>query len=68
VMRLGRYSTKWTHEDDERLLGMVAAKKPRMLIGAALRRTTRAVQTRLKILRRDLAQTRDTVKDFTPVP
>jgi hypothetical protein len=51
-------SRKWTAEEDERLLKMVAAKKPRVLIGAAVRRSTRAVQTRLKSLRRDLARTR----------
>jgi hypothetical protein len=48
--------SKWTPEDDERLLMMSAAKKPHVLIGASLRRSTRAVNARLRILRHQLTQ------------
>ena len=49
---------KWTPEEDNRLLRMSAAKKPRALIGTALRRTTAAAAARLIILRHELARTR----------
>jgi hypothetical protein len=49
-------SYKWTPEEDERLLQMAAAKRPRVLIGASLGRTSRAITRRLMVLR----QRRDT--------
>jgi hypothetical protein len=46
-----RSSPKWSDEDDERLLQMAAAKRSHIMIGVALRRTSKAVNRRLQILR-----------------
>jgi hypothetical protein len=41
---------KWTPEEDERLLELVATGKPHLMIGAALGRTAGAIVGRLSIL------------------
>jgi hypothetical protein len=46
-------SKKWTTEEDELLLKLVAANKLRFAIAAALRRTSKGVDRRLNVLRRD---------------
>jgi hypothetical protein len=45
-------SKAWRPEDDERLRKMEAANKSRFVMAVALRRTRKAVGTRLKVLRR----------------
>jgi hypothetical protein len=46
-----RSSTKWTPEDDERLLALHAARKSNVIIAAALRRSKSAITSRLSILK-----------------
>jgi hypothetical protein len=46
-----RSSTKWTPEDDERLLGLHAARKSNVSIAAALGRTRNSVISRLANLK-----------------
>jgi hypothetical protein len=41
---------RWTPEEDNRLLELVATGKPRLKIGPALGRTTVAIEGRLSIL------------------
>jgi hypothetical protein len=45
-----------TLADHERLLQMVVARRPRVLIGAALRRTSKAIKIQLAMLRHELAE------------
>jgi len=42
----------WTEEEDAQLLQMVGQKRHRSLIAASLRRTSRAITSRLRLLRR----------------
>jgi hypothetical protein len=44
-------STKWTAEDDRRLLELKAAGKPYTLIAAALKRTAESVKARVRLLK-----------------
>jgi len=46
-----RNSTKWTPQDDERLLALRAAGKSNVFIAAALRRSKSAITSRLSILK-----------------
>ena len=42
----------WTEEDDAQLVDMVAQKRHRSIIAASLRRTSQAITSRLRVLRR----------------
>jgi hypothetical protein len=44
-------STKWSEEDDQRLLALRAAGKSVVSIGLALRRSTNAIEGRIGVLR-----------------
>ena len=44
-------SRRWSPDDDRRLIEMTEANRSKAAIGAALRRTSKAVHSRLNILR-----------------
>jgi len=44
-------NTKWSQEDDQRLLALRAAGKSVISIGLALRRSTNAIEGRIGVLR-----------------
>lgn len=46
-----RSNTKWTEEDDRRLLQLRSAGKSALLIGLALRRSSSAIEGRLGVLK-----------------